>query len=96
MINLIIAALVYLGFFFFLRSYHQKHFRAAALENMFTGTSPYRPLAADPCDKGFANDPHNFSQRYVKLNIYCSPTHKTSNTIILDTLKEQTVSTVFC
>ena len=85
----IIVTVIYTFLYLFIRVYHRQKFNPSKIEQLIVGASKFRSVDADPCDKGFANDPRNFDQRYVKINLYCSLSRRTSNTIVIDTLRDQ-------
>lgn len=58
---------------------------------MLTTPSIFKGGVDDPCQYYMKGEPLDFPSNYVKIHLYCSPTHLSSNSLALPALKDATL-----
>lgn len=83
--------LVFLGLFFFIRSYSKTKFSESAMEKTMTTVSKLRDMTGDPCLYSILGDPIDAGGMYGKVNIICPGGKHSNNSVDLRVLTEKSI-----
>ncbi|MBI2593762.1 hypothetical protein HYW44_03925 [Candidatus Daviesbacteria bacterium] len=78
--------------YLFLKNYSSTNYSKAKKEELLSAPSKFKLNTGDPCMHSVYGDPAGVQENYIKINLHCSKSNSSTNTLALEGISPDTYS----